>query len=224
MSLTFADAPLDRYARGDQRTMTASQKRGALLFFGAAHCVDCHAVAGNSNEMFSDFENRVLGVPQVAPRFGPGLGNVLFDGPGRDEDFGAEQISGDPRDRYAFRTSPLRNVAIQPSFFHNGSFTRLEDAILHHFEPRESARGYDAVRAGIDPDLTLRQGPIEPVLERLDPILRRLPKLDREQLDDLVEFVRNGLLDPRARPESLCALLPRQVPSGRPVATFQGCR
>lgn len=80
-SLTFANAPIDRFARGDSSAMTEAQKHGALLFFGKAQCVECHAVAGPSNEMFSDFQNRVLAVPQIAPLgFGVGLGNVLLMG------------------------------------------------------------------------------------------------------------------------------------------------
>jgi cytochrome c peroxidase len=52
-SLTFADAPIDRYARGDSEALTESEKRGALLFLGKAGCVECHAVSGASNEMFT---------------------------------------------------------------------------------------------------------------------------------------------------------------------------
>ena len=66
-TLVFADAPIDRFARGDHAAMTPAEKRGALLFFGRAGCVQCHAVAGESNEMFSDFQTHVLGVPQIAP-------------------------------------------------------------------------------------------------------------------------------------------------------------
>ena len=83
--------------------MNIAQKRGALLFFGKAGCVSCHAVSGQSNEMFSDFEMHVAGVPQIAPYFGFGEGNVIFDGLGEDEDFGLEQITGDSGDRYKFR-------------------------------------------------------------------------------------------------------------------------
>jgi cytochrome c peroxidase len=224
ISLTFANAPIDRFARGEAGALTPSQRRGALLFFGKAGCVQCHAVAGTSNEMFSDFQNHVLGVPQIAPLFGVGAGNLVFDGPGRDEDFGAEQISGDPADRYKFRTSPLRNVAVQPAFFHNGAFTRLEDAVRHHLDAVGSARAYDPVSAGVDADLTLRMGPLQPVLDRLDPLLRKRTKLHDREFEDLVGFVRDGLLDPRARRENLCGLLPESVPSGMPMATFQGCR
>jgi hypothetical protein len=47
--------------------------------------------------MFSDFEMHVTGIPQIAPFFGAGEGNVTFDGPGEDEDFGLEQIQGTAR-------------------------------------------------------------------------------------------------------------------------------
>src|SRR5262249_49509481 len=54
-SLTFSNAPIDKFARGQRDAMTDSEKRGALLFFGSAGCVRCHKVSGNSNEQFSDF-------------------------------------------------------------------------------------------------------------------------------------------------------------------------
>jgi cytochrome c peroxidase len=216
-TMTFADAPIDRYARGDRSAMTEDQKQGALLFFGRAHCVECHAVSGQSNEMFSDFREHVAGVPQLVPE----IKNVSFDGPGANEDFGREQISGNPVDRYAFRTSPLRNVALQPAFFHNGAFTRLEDAIRHHLNVFASARGYDPRRAGVAADLRGPVGPIEPVLARIDPLLATPVTLNDTEFRQLVDFVRNGLLDPRARPEMLRPLIPAAVPSGRPVLFFE---
>ena len=159
-----ADAPIDKFARGQKNAMSTSEKRGAVTFFGKGNCVSCHAVTGPANEMFSDFRMHVAGVPQIAPEFGVGRGNVIFDGPGEDEDFGLEQVTGNPNDRYRFRSSPLRNVALQPAFFHNGAFTRLDDAIRHHLDVYDSARNYSASRAGVDRDLRLRIGPIEPVL------------------------------------------------------------
>jgi cytochrome c peroxidase len=221
--LTFADAPVDRFARGDSGAMTPSQKRGALLFFGKAGCVTCHAVAGQSNEMFSDFKMHVAGIPQIAPSFGLDQGNVIFDGPGEDEDFALEQITGDPADRYRFRTSPLRNAALQAAFFHNGAFTKLDDAIKYHLDAALYARGYDPVEAGIDYDLRYRLGPIEPVLARIDPMLARPPDLSPDEVESLVAFVRGGLLDGRARRNSLCKLVPRSVPSGLPTMKFVEC-
>jgi cytochrome c peroxidase len=200
-----------------KNALTDKQKNGALLFLRAAKCVQCHAVSGASNEMFSDFSAHVVGVPQIAPL----LGNVMFDGPGGNEDFGLEQVTGNADDRYKFRTSPIRNVALQPAFFHNGAFTTLEDAVRHHLDVFASARNYDPVAAGVAADLRRSAGPIEPVLARIDPLLETPIDLTAAQFNDLVDFVRHGLLDRRARPEHLRRLIPRSVPSGLPVLDFR---
>jgi cytochrome c peroxidase len=216
-TLVFADAPIDKFARGQKNAMTDDEKRGALIFFGSANCVSCHAVSGQSNEMFSDFRQHVAGIPQIAPA----VGNVTFDGPGANEDFGLEQVTGNPSDRYAFRTSPLRNLALQPAFFHNGCFTRLEDAVRYHLNAIGSAPGYDPVAAGIDADLRGPQGPIAPVLARIDPALATPVSLSSDEFRQLVAFLRTGLLDPKANAHDLRKLIPAQAPSGRPVHVFQ---
>ena len=216
-TLIFADAPIDQFARGHKNKLTADQKRGALVFFGKGRCVECHAVSGPANEMFSDFTGHVIGVPQIAPD----VGNFTFDGAEQDEDFGLEQITGRPEDRYVFRTSPLRNVALQPAFFHNGSFTRLEDAIRHHLDVFTSARNYDPVRADIAEDLRNRLCPIEPVLARIDPLLATPIRLSDDEFQWLVDFVREGLLDRRAEPAHFRKLVPQSLPSGRPPLQFQ---
>jgi cytochrome c peroxidase len=221
-SLVFANAPIDQYARGLKNALTIDQKKGALLFFSTAGCVECHKVSGPSNEMFSDFDQHVIGVPQIAPAVGdPSAGNITFDGPGQNEDFGLEQVTGDANDRYKFRTSPLRNVALQPTFFHNGAFTRLEDAIRHHLDVIASVNNYNPTAAGVASDLTGPIGPMAPVLARLDPRLANPAHLTDEEFRQLVDFVRNGLLDVRAKPENLRKLVPKSVPSGRPVLIFE---
>ena len=214
-TLVFADAPVDRYARGKLGALTPSQKRGAVLFFGKAGCVQCHAVAGGSNEMFSDFKQHVAGIPQIAPSFS----NMTFDGPGANEDFGLEQVTGHPADRYTFRTSPLRNVALQPAFMHNGAFTRLEDAIRYHLDAQRAASTYTTTR--LPGDLQGPLGPMTPVLARLDPVLRTPVHLSEEEIQWLVDFVGDGLLDPQAQPQHLRRFIPEKLPSGRPSLTFE---
>lgn len=211
----YANAPIDQYARGIANALTERQKRGAALFFGSAKCVQCHAVSGQSNEMFSDFRQHVAGIPQVAPTFG----NVTFDGPGANEDFGLAQVTGNEADRYAFRTSPLRNVALQPAFMHNGAFVRLEDAIRFHLDAAGQIVSYAA--DGLPVDLRGPRGPIAPVLEKLDPRLRTPLVLSPTDFDALVDFVRGGLLDPDARPERLRRLIPEKLPSGRQGLLFR---
>jgi cytochrome c peroxidase len=219
-TLVFADAPVDKFARGEHDAMTDAEKRGALVFFGAGKCITCHATAGDSNEMFSDFQNHVAGVPQLAPPFGLNTSNMIYDGPGEDQDFGAMQVSGLAADKYKFRTSPLRNIALSPAFFHNGAFTRLDDAIRFHLDPTQR---YDPAAAGIDADLTVRMGP-RVRASYLDPLFKNGGiALSDAQIRDVTQFVKTGLLDTRAKKEHLCSLVPKSVPSRLKVLTFEDC-
>lgn len=221
-SLTFVDAPIDRFMKGQTDQLSLDEKKGALLFFGKAQCWQCHAVAGKSNEMFSDFRTHNIGVPQISPD--KGRGNVGFAGSAEDEDFGLEDITQSKEDRYKFRTSPLRNVGLQPTFMHNGAFTSLSDAIRHHLDVRESVRTYDPKVAKIAPELSNRLGPMRPVLERLSPLVAAPIQLSADEMGQLVAFVGNGLTDSQMKnPADRCKLIPASVPSGRPLPRFEGC-
>ena len=218
-TLVFANAPIDRFARGQKNAMTDSEKRGALLFFGEAGCVSCHQVKGNANEMFSDFKEHVAAAPQVFPTFGWPTGNFMFSGDGINEDFGRAEVDS-LEHKYKFRTAPLRNLAVSPGFFHNGSFTTLEGAIRYHLNTLTEAPLYDPAREGVPADLQ-QVGPTTPLLF-LAPALAAGATLTDRQFTDLVQFVRTGLLDERVR--DLCGLIPARVPSGLPVLTFEGCK
>src|ERR1044072_7284827 len=187
-TLVFDDAPVDRFARGQKNALSEDEKRGALLFFGAAGCVQCHKVSGQSNEMFSDFEQHVVGVPQISPS----VTNVCFDRPGAHGGFGVEQVTGSPIALYAFRTSPLRNVSVQPTFFHNGAFTSLEDALRFHLNPAAGLAAYNPAQAGLDADLQGPQGPTQPLLERLDPLMPTPRALPEKEVPQPFAFLHNG--------------------------------
>ncbi|PWT72276.1 MAG: hypothetical protein C5B46_07055 [Proteobacteria bacterium] len=226
LSLIFANAPLDRYARGERNALTSHQKQGAVIFFGKANCILCHSVAGSNNEMFSDFKSHGAGIPPIAPFFGAGKGNIPFrdrDGvltlQGR-YDMGQADITNVDLDRFEFRTSPLRNVGLQAFFFHNGAFNKLDDAVRYHLNAVEGAKTYDPAKYGVPPDLR-NMADFQPVLERLAPQLKRVPKLSDDEIKDLVAFLDEGLLDERAKPNNLRALIPESVPSGLPVHVFE---
>jgi cytochrome c peroxidase len=144
---------------------------------------------------------------------------MTFDGPGANEDFGLEQVTLNPADRYAFRTSPLRNVALQPAFMHNGAFVRLEDAIRYHLNAVGQAGSFGTTL--LPADLRGPLGPMQPVLERIDPLLRQPIVLTDAEIQSLVDFVGDGLLDPSARPERLRRLIPEKLPSGRANLIFR---
>ena len=95
---------------------------------------------------------------------------------------------------------------------------RLEDAIRYHLDARGQAASYTT--AGLPADLQTT-GPIEPVLARLDPLLWEPVVLTDEEFDALVDFVRNGLLDPDATPQKLRRLNPQHLPSGREGFVFR---
>jgi cytochrome c peroxidase len=215
-SLTFANAPIDQFARGDETAMTPAEKRGALLFFGKAGCESCHSVSGPSNEMFTDFRMHAIAVPQLVPA----VTNNQFDGAAADQDFGREDFTGRPSDRYAFRTPSLRNVAVEAAYMHDGAFTTLRAAIRHHLDAVGSLLSYDPHAQGLPADLSA-VGPREPLRDALDPLLRSPVALTPGEFDDLVAFVSSGLLDRRALPQRLRKLVPDALPSGRRPMTFE---
>jgi cytochrome c peroxidase len=102
---------------------------------------------------------------------------------------------------------------------HNGAFVRLEDAIRYHMDAVGQAAGYRPDL--LPPDLRVRSGPLAPVLDGLDWRLRKPVRLSEQEFAALVDFVRNGLLDPAARPQQLRRLIPEKLPSGRAGLAFQ---
>jgi cytochrome c peroxidase len=109
--LVTPQAPLDAFLRGDQSALSQEQKAGLELFIGKAGCVRCH-----SGPTLSDFDLHVLGTLQV------GLGRDTTPG----DDLGWGEHGGRP---YAFRTAPLRQVALTAPYFHAGSAETLDDVL-----------------------------------------------------------------------------------------------
>jgi len=93
--------------------------------------------------------------------------------------------------------------------------------VRHHLNAISSAPSYNPVAAGVDADLQGPQGPIVPVLTRIDPALATPVTLSTDEFRQLIAFLRTGLLDPKANPHDLRKLVPARVPSGRAVHVFQ---
>ncbi len=80
---------------------------------------------------------------------------------------------------------------------------------------------YSAAREGLPTDLSAPLGPTAPLLAAIDHRLTTPVVLTDGEFDDLLIFVRDALLDSRARPENLRRLVPREVPSSNATLFFQ---
>ncbi len=198
---TFEDSPFDRYLRGDRSALSPEAKRGAALFYGEAGCATCH-----SGGLLTDQKFHNLAVPQIG------------DGKGREQplDLGRARESGNDCERYAFRTPPLRNVAITGPWMHNGALLTLDEVIRHHLDPVGSLRRYDPAQL---PVLLREKCHASPeVLAALVASKSRSASegvtLSEAERRDLIAFL-ESLTSPGAL--DLAHTIPASVPSGLPV-------
>ena len=221
-TLTFADAPVDRFMRGDHAAMTDEpEARRPPLFRTRRAACGATAVSGGSNEMFSDFEMHVVAIPQIAPAFGPGTRQRAVRRPGRGRGLrprGRHGRSGRPLQVPHFAAAQRRASAdvLPQRRLHEPGGRDLATTTIPRSRLASTTRWPD----GLAPDLAARLGPIEPVIARLSPLLTRSRLAPRELLD-LIAFVRDGLLDPRATPENLLQRVPAELPSGLPGLVFE---
>ncbi len=194
-------SPFDAYLAGDLDAIDDQAKRGAILFYSRADCHRCH-----DGPLMTDDRHHAIAVPQI--------------GPGKDapfEDTGRFGVTGDPNDRYRFRTPSLRNVELTGPWMHDGAYTTLQAAVAHYDNPAGSLRGYDVtqltqlLRPTLDVDPTRNQARID----ALSGILRPSPNLSPVDVADITAFLRT-LTDPSSR--DMAGLVPASVPSGLPVA------
>ncbi len=125
-TLDSFNTPYDRYNLGDDTAISASAKRGRLLFIGKAKCGECH-----SGEDFTSDRFRNIG---------------LYDGKALN-DIGRGAITGNPADHGQFKIPSLRNVAVTAPYMHNGMFKTLAEVIHYYNEPDTivpDAQGRDA--------------------------------------------------------------------------------
>jgi cytochrome c peroxidase len=201
-AFSFADAPWDRYLAGDRAALSDEAKQGALLFYGEAGCASCHG--GN---LLTDQDYHNIGVPQLGP-------GKLSD---NRTDLGRFLETGEAQDRYAFRTPPLRNVALTGPYMHNGAYADLEAAVRHHLDAASALRNYDAAAhlpelywAEVNTDPTVQAD----LLRHLDPLAAEQRPLTDGQITQLMAFL-EALTSPSA--VDLMHLVPDSVPSGLPV-------
>jgi cytochrome c peroxidase len=150
------NSPFDRWVQGNDKALSAAQKRGMLVFFGRGKCSKCHNPPHFTD---SDFHN--IGVPNAGfekaaqfpqnPRICKGVAPDVD--PGRAE---VPALHASCADVGAFKTPTLRNVALSAPYMHNGKFTTLEEAVAHY---EDLAQGTVTAVAG-ELDSDVRKGTI----------------------------------------------------------------
>ena len=207
-SRTANGSRFDRFLKGDPLALSTRERRGLRLFYGKANCVSCH-----SGPLLTDLDFHAIAMPRLGPVKGLGM-------EGR-EDFGRELVTGNPTDRYKFRTPTLRNVALRAPYGRLGAYDTLEGVVRHHLDPVRSLKNYD--RANF-------VAPYRSDLESIDFFVMDSPKLVQEiakanesrpnqrlkdhEIRDLIAFL-HTLTDTSSI--DLRSDVPSAVPSGLPI-------
>ena len=113
-SLSTPNSRFDRYLRHDTHALTSRELEGYQLF-KALGCASCHQGMNVGGNMYQK-----VGV--MASYF-TARGHITR------ADRGRFNVTGDPRDMYMFKVPSLRNVALTPPYFHDGSAATLVDAV-----------------------------------------------------------------------------------------------
>lgn len=118
-TLITPNSRFDMYMRGDMDALSTEEQRGLETFLELG-CASCHQGANIGGNLFQRlgvmhdyFEERVeIGGPPIS-----------------DADMGLFRRTQRAQDRHVFRVPSLRNVALTPPYFHDGSVATLELAV-----------------------------------------------------------------------------------------------
>ncbi len=203
------NTPFDKFLAGDERALTPSQRRGAALFFtpatngqGGAGCVACHS-GPMLNKQINDPD--VTGIGQFVEENFINVGrgdhpvqalNALAKGrldqrmlgsdgfPYHAEDTGRQEITMNPNDAFKFRSLTLRQLKDAGTFFHDGTLTTVRE-VVEYFNAGIPADRTAGKATTLDKRFTNPRGPGYPVGLGLS----------KRQVDDLADFLENGLYD-----------------------------
>jgi cytochrome c peroxidase len=121
-TLNALDSRFDRAVRGDTLAMTDAERRGLTVFLGRAKCGTCHFMplfSGLTPPFYRTSEAEIIGVPATSS----------LDRAKLDPDIGRANVEDNPLNRFAFKVTSLRNVALTAPYMHNGVFDSLEQVI-----------------------------------------------------------------------------------------------
>jgi cytochrome c peroxidase len=184
----------DRWRYGGEATaLDREEQAGFAVFTGKGRCATCHLV-GEKAALFTDhaFHNTGVGWRRsIAPaertrvQLAPGVHaeiarevlETFSEAPAND--VGRYEITLDPKDRWAYRTPSLRNVALTAPYMHDGSLPSLE-AVVEFYD-----------RGGIDnPEKSQRLAPLGLTSEERAALVSFLKTLTGSGIEALVARAR----------------------------------
>lgn len=128
-TLVSGGSKLDKFEAGNDKALSAAEKRGLDLFRGKAKCSLCHAGA-----LLTAWEFKNIGIGMTAPTPDPGRGKLDTTNPA---------MTG------AFKVPSLRSVSKSAPYMHDGSLATL-DAVLDYFaKPNENPHLDEKVKGGM---------------------------------------------------------------------------
>lgn len=178
--LNSADSRFDRWYYGDEENaLTDDEKKGFELFTGKARCSSCHLI-NQGYALFTDNQMHNTGhgyavsmgikpektKVQLAPGVFVDVDTELIDSvrqKPKENDVGLYEVTQNPYDRWKYRTSSLRNIALTAPYMHDGAFSTLREVVEFY-------------KAGGVPN------------ELLSPIISPL-ELNDQEIDQLVAFM-----------------------------------
>ena len=147
-TLVFANSRFDSWRYGDEPgALSPKERLGYDLFTGKAGCFICHQI-GPQSALFTDGEFHDTGIgysntmglsdEDVDIRLAEGnftrrsqkdLQMISSPPP---NDLGRFEVTQNPKDRWAFKTPSLRNVALTGPYMHDGSLKTLEEIVEYY--------------------------------------------------------------------------------------------
>jgi cytochrome c peroxidase len=118
-SLVSRDSPFDRWAAGQDNAMTPQQINGFKVFLDPQKgaCVLCHQPPNFTDNGFHNLGLKSYGAADPLPGRGKHKPIKMLDG--------------------AFKTPSLRDVALTPPYFHDGSARTLAEVVEHYMKGGE---------------------------------------------------------------------------------------
>jgi cytochrome c peroxidase len=108
-TVVSSSAPFDKWVAGDETAISASAKRGFVLFNGKANCATCHSGWRMTDDGFHDIG--ISGTDRGRAEVSPGIVQL----------------------EYAFKTPTLRNITQRAPYMHDGSLATLS-AVIDHYD------------------------------------------------------------------------------------------